>query len=624
MKMRILTILVVWLLLASCASTQKVSSDGKSGSQVAVAIDLINVKDDKVSITINPPPITSESITFQLPRIIPGTYAIADYGRYVDDFSAIDKSGKPLVVTRQDVNTWVISNATQLEKVNYLVNDTFDSEKGEAFSNDDTNTIFSPAGTNILAGKQFWLNMGGFVGYFKNQTNQPYQITISHPTNLVATSSMDDLDNSATNDVFRVPRYGELVDSPVMYAASDISTFTVDNLKVVLHVYSPVNKEITAAALLPDIQKMISAQKKFLGDINNTPKYAILTYITTYGKDDARGIGALEHNKSTTAVFMQTMSSNDLIQVISHEFFHTLTPLNVHSKEIHDFDFSDPKMSAHLWMYEGVTEYFANLFQVNQGLISEDEFYANMAEKESLAKQLYPKEISFTDMSKNVLDPEMQAIYPNVYQKGALLAMCIDLIIRDKSSGQKGILDMMRQLSNMYGPTKPFDDAELIPTITKITYPEVGDFIQKYIVAGDPLDYTKYLALAGVEKAVIKRPVQIALIVENQPYIRIDKASRQVLALVPDANNEFVNAIGLQNDDVIVEINGQKLDVSNMVTVLGGVYKLKEGTPMLIKVIRNGVAMDLKGNAKLNYIDTPGYKFVDQTKAPLKESWLKK
>ncbi len=106
---------------------------------------------------------------------------------------------------------------------------------------------------------------------------------------------------------------------------------------------------------------------------------------------------------------MQTMSSNDLIQVISHEFFHTLTPLNVHSKEIHDFDFSDPKMSAHLWMYEGVTEYFANLFQVNQGLISEDEFYANMAEKESLAKQLYPKEISFTDMSKNVLDPEMQA-----------------------------------------------------------------------------------------------------------------------------------------------------------------------------------------------------------------------
>jgi predicted metalloprotease with PDZ domain len=33
-------------------------------------------------------------------------------------------------------------------------------------------------------------------------------------------------------------------------------------------------------------------------------------------------------------------------------------------------------MSEHLWMYEGVTEYFANLFQINQGLITEEDFIA--------------------------------------------------------------------------------------------------------------------------------------------------------------------------------------------------------------------------------------------------------
>lgn len=611
------------ILLSSCATTQKMNTGAKSG-QLAVTIDLVNVLDDKVKVIIKPPVITSPTTTFRIPRIIPGTYMIADYGRYIEKFEALDKSGKPLTVTQQDVNTWVISNAGELDRVTYLVNDTFDSEEGSAFSDDGTNTIFSPAGTNILAGKQFYLNMAGFVGYFENQVNSSYHVSISHPSDLTGTSSMDDEDKSAANDVFLASRYAELIDSPVMYSNPDVSSFTVDNLKVVLHVYSPANKEITSAALMPEIQKMIVAQKKFLGDINNTPKYAILTYITTYGKDDARGIGALEHNKSTTAVFMQTMSSNDLIQVISHEFFHTLTPLNIHSKEIHDFDFNNPKMSAHLWMYEGVTEYFANLFQVNQGLISEDEFLAHMAEKESLASKLYPKEVSFTEMSKNVLDPEMQEIYPNVYQKGALLAMCIDLIIRDKSNGQRGILDLMRQLSNRYGPTKPFDDAELIPTITKLTYPEVGDFIQKYIVNGDPIDYAKFLKLAGVERATISRPVQIALLVDNKPYLRIDKAGNQVLAVVPDDKNEFVNAMGLQDSDVIVEINGQKLDISNMVTVLGGLYNLEEGRPMLIKVQRNGVMMDLKGNAKLNHVDTPGYKFVDAVKEALKESWLKK
>jgi hypothetical protein len=46
------------------------------------------------------------------------------------------------------------------------------------------------------------------------------------------------------------------------------------------------------------------------------------------------------------------MEADGLNHTISHEFFHILTPLNVHSKEIHDFDFNNPKMSALLWMYE--------------------------------------------------------------------------------------------------------------------------------------------------------------------------------------------------------------------------------------------------------------------------------
>jgi predicted metalloprotease with PDZ domain len=63
-----------------------------------------------------------------------------------------------------------------------------------------------------------------------------------------------------------------------------------------------------------------------------------------------------------------------MMDVVSHEFFHIVTPLSIHSKEIQDFDYNDPKMSEHLWMYEGVTEYFANLFQINQGLITEEDF----------------------------------------------------------------------------------------------------------------------------------------------------------------------------------------------------------------------------------------------------------
>jgi len=622
MKIRNLFLFLFILALLTSCSSVKQGTGSATSEKMQVAIDLVNVTNDQVRVTVIPPAIKTTTTSYQLPKIIPGTYAIADYGRYITDFSALDKSGKPLDFIKKDVNTWEISNAGQLGKITYLVNDTYDSEEGQAFSKEST-TIFSPAGTNILSGKQFMLNMGGFVGYFGGSTEIPYEVSISHPEGLTGTTAMTDMNKNSKEDLFITPRYAALMDSPVMYAAPDISSFVIDGMTVVLHVYSPVNKNITSQQLTPDLKRMMTAQKKFLGKINDTEKYAILVYITSNGKDDARGLGALEHNQSTTAVFAETMSSDELIHVISHEFFHTLTPLKVHSKEIHYFDFNDPKMSAHLWMYEGFTEYFANLFQVNQGLITEDEFYALMSEKERYAIANYPKDISFTEMSKNILEPEMKEIYPNVYQKGALMAMCIDLIIRDKSKGKRGLRDMMGELSEMYGPTKPFDDAELIPVVTKITYPEVGDFLQKYVVKGEPLDYAQYLKLAGVDRVNLKVPVDIALVVDMVPFIKIDQTKMEVIAVDPDKKNELYKALGIQNNDVLVAVNGKKLDASDVTSVLTPFFKLKVGNDMKISVNRNGSVQELSGKIKLNYVDAQGYQFADPSKSNIKEAWLK-
>ena len=130
---------------------------------------------------------------------------------------------------------------------------------------------------------------------------------------------------------------------------------------------------------------MVTAQKNFLGDIDKTANYAIILYLADPNLLDAKGYGALEHHTSTVVVLPETMPLDKLNQsmtdVVSHEFFHILTPLSVHSNEIHYFDYNDPKMSEHLWMYEGVTEYFANLFQINQDLIGNDEFYGRISEK---------------------------------------------------------------------------------------------------------------------------------------------------------------------------------------------------------------------------------------------------
>jgi len=103
-----------------------------------------------------------------------------------------------------------------------------------------------------------------------------------------------------------------------------------------------------------------------------------------------------------------------------------------------------------------------------------------MAEKIKQSKS-FVDTMSFTTMSANVLKSPYKEQYTNVYQKGALIGMCIDIIIREKSNGEKGILNLMQQLSKEYGVHKAFNDEELFAKITALTYPEVGDFLRTYV-----------------------------------------------------------------------------------------------------------------------------------------------
>jgi predicted metalloprotease with PDZ domain len=69
---------------------------------------------------------------------------------------------------------------------------------------------------------------------------------------------------------------------------------------------------------------------------------------------------ALEHSYSSVYYSPQARAdkvSDEITGLSCHEFFHIVTPLNIHSEEISNFNFDTPKMSKHLWLYEGLTEY---------------------------------------------------------------------------------------------------------------------------------------------------------------------------------------------------------------------------------------------------------------------------
>ncbi len=620
MKKHAYSLFLLAIVLGIYSCSKETGSGNKN--EIEVTLDLVNVTNDRVKVVVKPATINSTTITFQVPKIIPGTYAQQDYGRYIEDFKALDKSGNLLTVSKKDVNTWVISDARNLDRVEYFVNDTFDEEVSQMGKNEIV--AFSPAGTNILKGENFYLNLGGFVGYFEKQQEKPFVLTIEHPQELTGTTAMIDADTSTAKDIFRATRYAELIDNPIMYAKPDISTFTIGDMEVVLHVYSPRNAKVTSAFLMPALQKTMIAQKEYLGPINKTKRYAVLVYLTARAENDAQGTGALEHNSSTSGTFEDNMEADGLSHTISHEFFHTLTPLNVHSKEIQFFDFNNPKMSEHLWMYEGITEYFSVLFKTNKGLADEQALYDVLAVKINFASTLYDDKMSLTEVSKNVVDPVINKQFGNFYSKGSLVAMCLDIIIREKSNGKRGILSVMGELSNLYGADKAFNDDELIPAFTNITYPEVGEFLQNNVVKNNPIDYGFYLDKVGLSIQKIKVPVKMAFSLGANTYFKVDPKTNKVFIATLDGKNEFLKSVGFQDNDQIVELRGIKPEGSEsgkLTSILA--YNLKDGDEYTAKVIRNGKTIDLKGKVKLNQVDGNKIEFTDKSKVVLKDQWLK-
>ncbi|HEY9184025.1 MAG TPA: peptidase M61 [Salegentibacter sp.] len=618
-------ILYTFALLGTLISCKTTQIEPEAKQPIIASLDLVNVKDDKVKVSVDPDRLTGEEIKFYIPKTVPGTYSNDDYGKLIVDFTALDYKGNEMEFRQEDENTWVILNATDLDKLIYFVNDTYDIEGEEG--------VFSPSGTNIAKDENFVLNLHGFVGYFEDLNEEPYRLEIKRPESIIPGTALriaDITNGLATTDyqtdIFLLDRYFEVIDNPIMYSLPDTTSFKVEDMEVLVNVYSP-NKKYTSADIKPGIEKMISAQKRFLGEIDNTGKYAILLYLSDTEKQDARGFGALEHHTSTVVVLPEMMQPEQLqktmTDVVSHEFFHILTPLNIHSKEIHYFDYNNPEMSQHLWMYEGVTEYFANLFQVNQGLIDNEAFYKRISEKIEIS-QNFDDTMPFTEMSKNILEPEYKDSYYNVYQKGALIGMALDIRLRELSNGEIGLLDLMKKLSEKYGKNQPFDDNQLIEVIVDLSYPEIQEFFDKYITGSTPIPYNEFLEKVGLVEEEYETTTGYFLAGQT-PYIDGNPDTGELFFRENIGFNSFLNELGIEGGDILKSINGQEYNIQNAYNMVMTAESWEEGEEVTFVVMRDGKEITL--TATTHQPTTTSTRIIekddDKAQVKLREAWLK-
>jgi predicted metalloprotease with PDZ domain len=454
------------------------------------SLDLNKIKDDKLSVTLVTPAVKETTVTFFMPKIVPGTYRNSDFGKFVSNLKAYNKKGQPLTVKKTTENSWNIEKANTLNKIVYDVEDTWDS----AIKHE----VYSMAGTNFEADKNFVLNTCGIFGYLENKKDLPFTLNINKPKGFYGSTGLISSKSTETSDVYQCNNADHLYDSPIMFSLPDTTSIKVGNASVLISVYSP-NKLAKSAFIAKHLETLLQATNKHLGGKLPVNKYAFIYY---FNGEQApfKTSGAWEHSYSSFYSLKEEPQDSAItawVDMSAHEFFHIVTPLTISSKEVKQFDFNQPKMSRHLWLYEGSTEYDSHLVQVRAGITTPEVFLEKLSQQLNYSKNYFNDRLRFTELSTESAG-KWQDQYSNVYLKGSLISASLDLYLLKLSGGLYGLSHLKHDLGVKFGKDKYFNDNELFDIIIALTYPEVRKFFTDYVEGEKPIPYEQFFGYAGV------------------------------------------------------------------------------------------------------------------------------
>jgi len=443
-------------------------------------VDLNNRKDKLFNVTLIPEKLTSENKIYQFASTAPGTYQIMDIGRFVRSFKAYDNKGNELETKNISTNQWELENPEITAKIVYSVADTWDTPVKE-------NPLFGMCGS-VIEDNDVLINGQCVFGYFHGMQKEPLKIKLEYPNEWIVGTALK-LDSAGFYDV---PDYDYIVDSPILLGTLTKTSVKIENTAIDVYVYSKKGL-INSTQVESILEDMMNATSVFTNGLP-VDHYSFLFHFENVS------IGAWEHNYSSEYILGESPLSDffakEIRSMAAHEFFHVITPLNIHSELIGNFNFEKPIMSQHLWLYEGVTEWAAFIIQLRENLISLDEYLKTLNNKIRTSVG-FDSTLSLVDLSLH--STEKQDQYYNIYQKGAVVGCLLDIRLLELSNGTKGLREVINQLYNDYGAAKAFSETGFFDELVKRTYPEIADFINKYIKGTEKLPIAEYFGKLGID-----------------------------------------------------------------------------------------------------------------------------
>lgn len=545
---------------------------------LAFRVDVTKISADSFYVSLDVKGLSGDSAVYQFASTAPGTYQVMDVGRFVGSFAAYDSKGARLSSYRLSTNQFVIKPAKQLARLTYQIEDSYDTVIKE-------HPVYMMSGSNIESDNAI-VNGQMVFGYFTGHQSNPVKVSYLLPDGWKDASALE-----KKKDYYMADTYDRLVDSPVMLGKMTSSTLQVGSTNIDIYCYSATDK-FTADSLRTHLKDVLFAADKFLDGL------PVKRYVFLYHFRDKPMLsaGAWEHSYSSLYTLPESDNPNygELIRsTAAHEFFHIVTPLNIHSEIIEKFNFEQPTPSRHLWLYEGVTEWAAHMMQVRAGVKTNDELMKEITQKLKI-NDFFSPDVSLLDLALGSYG-EQGKEYPNIYAKGALSAMLLDVKLLELSGGKRGLQDVLKELSKKYGPKKAFKDETFFDDFVKMTYPEIADFFERYVKGTEALPIKELLAKAGYNYTAEFRSGESAASTGKFKYEFKDGALSTKEVDPDDAVNK---QLGLQNGDILLKFGkgDQLIDIFDE-KVAEALKSLKPGDQFSWTVERNGQEMTLSATA---------------------------
>jgi len=316
----------------------------------------------------------------------------------------------------------------------------------------------------------------------------------------------------------------------------------------------------------------------------------------------------MEHLTSTQiiepGILAERGSYDDAVRAAAHEFFHVWNVKRLRPIELGPWDWTKPAATRGLWIAEGFTQYYGVMmyhragFQNAEGLLNSLGNTIGTIEN-SPASKLMSAEAS--SMAASFIDAALHRQRTNLpntslsyYLKGELIALNLDLIIREKTAGRYSLDDVMRKAYEQFYLNSPnatyylkgrgYTIEDFAGVVSEVAGTDLADFFAKYVRGTETLPYDE--ALGGVGLRLVKSPA-------NQPYtagIVLDPEDRQGMRLGALRTGSPAERGGLQQGDVLMEIGGISVARENWRSILN---RFKQGDRVPVSVRRLRQTLDL-------------------------------